>query len=98
MAYTTPAGISVLTLATMESKHLVDGGKTIVVGAKTSNLYYTRNAVRGGPSTVWSINLDTGENKQLAELPPRATVVAINADETLGAGTFIEGETNAGGA
>ena len=44
------------------------------------------------------MNLDTGENRKLVDLPRRASVVAINADETLGAGTFIEGNATAGGA
>ena len=47
---------------------------------------------------MWCVNLDTGENRKLADLPRRAGVVTINADETLGAGTFIEGDANAGGA
>jgi oligogalacturonide lyase len=98
MAYTTPEGISVLTLATLEAKHLVNGGKTIIVGSKTPTLYYTHDATDKVPATLWSVNLDTGENRQLAELPKRASVVTINADETLGAGTFIEGDANAGGA
>src|SRR5262249_46976421 len=49
-------------------------------------------------STLWKVNLDTGEIKKLADLPRRASVVTINADETLGAGTYIEGDANAGGA
>ena len=99
MAYSTTAGISVLNLATLEAKQLVAGpAKTIIVGHKTPNLYYTQPT--GDPffSTLWSVNLDTGENHKLADLPRRASVVTINADETLGAGTFIEGDANAGGA
>jgi len=72
--------------------------KTIIVATKTPNLYYTRPANGQHNSTLWRVNLDTGENHELAELPHRASVVAINADETLGAGTFIEGNANAGGA
>jgi oligogalacturonide lyase len=99
MAYSTPDGISVLNLETMEAKQLVNGpAKTIVVGHRTPNLYYTRATANPSFSTLWCVNLDTGENRKLADLPRRASVVAINADETLGAGTFIEGDANAGGA
>src|SRR5262249_16892055 len=43
MAYTTPAGISVLNLDTLEARHVVDGpAKTIIVAPKTPNLYYTK--------------------------------------------------------
>jgi oligogalacturonide lyase len=65
---------------------------------RTPNLYYTRATAKPLFSTLWCVNLDTGENRKLADLPRRASVVAINADETLGAGTFIEGDANAGGA
>jgi oligogalacturonide lyase len=99
MAYSTPGGISVLNLATLEAKQLVTGpAKTIIVGHQTPNLFYTRATDDPYFMTLWSVNLDTGENRKLAELPRRAGVVTINADETLGAGTFIEGDANAGGA
>jgi oligogalacturonide lyase len=99
MAYSTPGGISVLNLKTLEAKQLVAGPtKPILVGHKTSNLYYTRASDDPFFSTLWRVNLDTGENRKLADLPRRASVVAINADETLGAGTFIEGNASAGGA
>ena len=99
MAYSTPNGISVLNLTTLEAKQLVTGPtKTIIVGHKTPNLYYTRATDDPFFSQLWCVNLDTGENRKLADLPRRASVVTINADETLGAGTFIEGDANAGGA
>jgi oligogalacturonide lyase len=99
MAYTTPNGISVLNLETLEATQLVTGpARTIIVAHKTPNLYYTRATDKPFFSTLWCVNLDTGENRKIADLPRRASVSAINADETLGAGTFIEGDTNAGGA
>ncbi|MEI8290992.1 MAG: oligogalacturonate lyase family protein [Verrucomicrobiota bacterium] len=99
MAYTTPGGISVLNLSTLETKLVVKGSnKTISVGHRTPNLYYTRTVGDRYYSTLWCVNLETGESKKIADLPRRATVATINADETLGAGTFIEGDANAGGA
>ena len=99
MVYTTPNGISLLNLETLEAKQLVAGpAKTIIVAHKTPNLYYSRATKDPLLSELWCVNLDTGENRKLADLPRRASVVAINADETLGAGTFIEGDANAGGA
>ena len=99
MAYTTPNGISVLNLETLEAKQLVTGpAKTIIVAHATPNLYYTRAADKPQFSQLWCVNLDTGENRKLADLPRRASVVTINADETLGAGTFIEGDASVGGA
>jgi len=99
MAYTTPAGISVLNLTTLEAKQVVAGpAKAIVVGHRTPNLYYTKPTADRFLSTLWCTNLDTGETRKLADLPRRAGVATINADETLAAGTFIEGDANAGGA
>jgi oligogalacturonide lyase len=99
MAYTTPRGISVLNLQTLQSSSVVTNkAHTIIVGHKSSNLYYTRDTDDRFLHTLWCVNLDTGENRKLADLPRRASVSAINADETLGAGTYIEGDANAGGA
>jgi oligogalacturonide lyase len=99
MAYTTPNGISVLNLETLEAKQLVAGpARPIVVASKTASLYYTRATTNRYFSQLWCVNLDTGENRKLADLPRRAGVSTINADETLGAGTFIEGDANANGA
>ncbi|HSY19706.1 MAG TPA: oligogalacturonate lyase family protein [Candidatus Acidoferrales bacterium] len=99
MAYTTPNGISVLNLETLEAKQLVIGkARPIVVAHKSANLYYTRAGTNRLYSTLWCVNLDTGADRKLADLPRRASVSAINADETLGAGTFIEGDADAGGA
>jgi oligogalacturonide lyase len=99
MAYTTPAGIAVLNLATLESTQVVTGRvRTIIVAHKSANLYYTRQTDDPFFQTLWCVNLDTGENRKLADLPRRASVSAINADETLGAGAYIEGDASAGGA
>ncbi len=99
MAYTTPKGISVLNLATLEAKPLVTGRThTIVVARRTPNLYYTQTSDNPQFSSLWRVNLETDEKVKLADLPRRAGISAINADETLGGGTFIEGEASVGGA
>jgi len=99
MVYTTPKGISVLNLATLEARSVVTGSvRPIEVGRKTPTLYYSKWSEDHTQSVLWATNLDTGETRKLADLPPRASVVTINADETLGAGTFIEGDATANGA
>ncbi|HEX3731132.1 MAG TPA: hypothetical protein VHV47_15075, partial [Opitutaceae bacterium] len=99
MAYTTSdGGIRVLDLKTFATRQVVAGKvRAIVVGSKTNTIYYSKTG-DDGASTLWAANLDTGEAHQLAPLPPRASVITINADETLGAGTYIEGEASANGA
>ena len=97
MCYTTPEGISVLDLATHQARSIVKGRvRAISVGHKTPTIYFTKHD--GAIASVWAANIDTGETRKLADLPTRASVSTINADETLAAGTFIEGDANAGGA
>ena len=86
MIYTTPEGISVLDLATHASKPVVKGHvRVIVAGRKTPTVYYAKG------DTVWSADIDTGATRQIAKLPPRGSVTTVNADETLLAGTYVEG-------
>jgi oligogalacturonide lyase len=99
MAYNTPEGIAVLDLVTLQAKAVVKGpARAIAVGQRTPTLYFTRPGPDPLPASLWCTHLDTGETRKLADLPPRASLVTINADETLAAGTFIEGDANAGGA
>ena len=87
MIYTTPNGISVLDLKTYAAKPVVDGHvRVIVAGRKTQNVYYVKEG------TVFSTDVDSLVTRQIAKLPPRGSVATVNADETLVAGTYIEGE------
>jgi oligogalacturonide lyase len=87
MVYTTPEGISALDLATHAAKPVVTGKvRVIVTGRKTPNVYYARD------NAVYSTNVDTGATREIAKLPPRGSVATVNADETLMAGTYIEGD------
>ena len=98
LVYTTREGISVLALATMQSRQVVAGPvRAIIVGRKTPTIFYSK--ATGDPlfSTLWCANVDTGETRKLADLPRRGSVTTINADETLAAGTYIEGDASAGG-
>src|SRR5258708_963151 len=87
MVYTTPEGISVLNLETREAKVVVTGRVRIVVtGHKTQNVYYIRDGA------VYGTDVDTLATKMIAKLPPRASIATVNADETLLAGTYVEGD------
>jgi oligogalacturonide lyase len=87
LIYTTPEGISVLDLATHAARSVVKGQvRVIVAGRKTQNVYYIRDG------QACSTDVDTGATRVIAKLPPRASVVTVNADETLLAGTYVEGE------
>ena len=98
MIYVTRDGISALDLTTFKTKQVVEGMiKAIAVGQKTPCVFYTKikDPALKPPaqiSTLYAANLDTGEIRKLADLPSRSKVFSINADETLAAGTYIEGE------
>ena len=69
------------------------GVHTIVVGRKTNSVFYSKMDQATNLSTIYKANVDTGEVTKLATMPPRASVATINADETLGVGTYDENET-----
>jgi oligogalacturonide lyase len=87
MIYTTGSGISVLDLATRATKQVASGRlRVIVVGRTSPAVYYTKEGA------AWSTHLDTGETRMLGKLPPRGSLATLNADDTLLAGTYIEGD------
>lgn len=87
LVYTTPDGISVLDLETSAARQVVAGRVRLIdAGRQTPRVFYLRDGA------AWWTNVDTGESKKIADLPPRGSISTVNADETLLAGTYIEGE------
>lgn len=87
LVYTTPDGISVLDLETRAARQVVQGRVRLIdAGRKTPRVFYIRDGA------AWWTNVDTGESKLIAKLPPRGGISTVNADETLLAGTYIEGD------
>jgi oligogalacturonide lyase len=87
MVFTTPNGISVLDLKTYAPRPVVQGRvRAIVAGRKTQQVYYMKEGA------VWATDVDSGATRRIAQLPRRGSVVTVNADETLLAGTYIEGD------
>jgi len=64
---------------------------------KTPTIYFSKKEDDRHQS-LWAANIDTGDVRKIADLLPRASVATINADETLGAGTYIEGDASTEGA
>src|SRR6266480_3154351 len=84
---TTPTGLSTINLKTRVIDKVVEGRvNVIVVGRKTGQVYYVKNR-----TTVYATDLKTHATREIAKLPPRASVSNINADETLIAGSITEG-------
>lgn len=99
MVYTTTDGsLMVLKVGTWEARPLANEiARAIAVGRKTPTIYFSKREDDYHQS-LWSANIDTAEVRKIADLPRRASVTTINADETLGAGAFIEGDATAPGA
>ena len=70
------------------------GIRAIVVGRKTNSVFFTKFDPDTKLGTVYKADMYTGAVTKLATLPPRASVATINADETLGAGTYDENEAS----
>jgi oligogalacturonide lyase len=86
LVYTTPDGISVLDLASRQSRQVVHGRVRLIdAGRKSERVYYLRE------SAVYSTDTDSLETRKIAILPRRGSISTVNADETLLAGTYIEG-------
>jgi oligogalacturonide lyase len=112
MVYNSPSGIMVLDLATMKSTLLVAnpplpadappaarfgrGARAIVVGHKTNSVFFTRTDPATHTSAIYKANTNTGEVRKLIDLPGRLSIASVNADETLGAGTYNEADVPGG--
>ena len=88
MIYTSPLGIHDLNLTTMQSTLLVGGGTGVpIIAPKTRRVFYENFA----DGRYYVIDIDTKLITQLPLLPARGHLTTVNADETLLAGTFLEG-------
>jgi oligogalacturonide lyase len=104
MVYNSPDGIRVVDLATMKTKLIVPnppapsdgpgrrfgGPHAIVVGHKTNSVFFTQADPTTHINAIYKANTNTGEVRKLTDLPARIGVSSINADETLGVGTYEE--------
>ncbi|MCC6366463.1 MAG: oligogalacturonate lyase [Bryobacterales bacterium] len=87
LVYTTPDGISVLDLASRQSRQVVHGRVRLIdAGRKSERVYYLRE------DAAYSTDTDSLETKKIATLPRRGSISTVSADETLLAGTYIEGD------
>ncbi len=86
---TTPTGLSAINLKTRAIEKIVDRGVlVIIVGRKTGQVYYTKSVRTNNSLTVsvYATDVNTKATREIAKLPPGASVSAVNADETLLAG------------
>ncbi len=86
---------SAATSDTGPAARMRSGLHTIVVGHKTNSVFFTRLDPVAKANRIYKADLYTGAVTQLAAVPPHASVASINADETLGVGTYDENEADA---
>ncbi|HEX9198033.1 MAG TPA: oligogalacturonate lyase family protein [Acidobacteriaceae bacterium] len=63
----------------------------LVVGHKTNSVFFTKTD-EVGVTAVYKSDTNTGAIRKLVDLPAKRNIVSVNADETLVAGTYIEGD------
>ncbi|MEZ2346178.1 oligogalacturonate lyase family protein [Terriglobus sp. RCC_193] len=106
MVYTAPDGVHALELTTRKTRLLVANPprngtgpstnyRTIVVGHKTNSVFLSRFDAEAKGTILFKADLESGQLTRLAALPARGSVASINADETLGVGTYDETEQGA---
>jgi len=64
----------------------------LVAGNKTNSVFYTQRDPATQTTAVYKADTNTGAIRKLTDLPPKISIVSVNADETLAAGTYIEGD------
>ena len=68
------------------------GVRSIVVGHKTNSIFFTKMDPTTRVNAVYKADTNTGQVRKLIDLPPRVGIASVNADETLGAGTYNESD------
>jgi len=90
MIFSTREGLSTINLETRRIEPIVKGrvGK-VIVGRKSRQVFYMID------DTVYATDLDSRVTRPIAKRPElrRASGFAVNADETLLAGSYVEGDT-----
>jgi oligogalacturonide lyase len=72
------------------------GARTIVVGHKTNSIFFTKMDPATRVNSVYKADTNTGEVRKLIDLPSRVSISSVNADETLGVGTYNEADCPGG--
>jgi oligogalacturonide lyase len=67
-----------------------------VVGHKTNSVFFTRMDPETRSNAVYKADTNTGAIRKLIDLPARVSISSVNADETLGAGTYNEADVPGG--
>lgn len=93
LVVTTEHGISTIDLATRKIAEVAKGDVRIMVtGRKSGNVYYTRQDEKDSKARwIYATHMETHKTRKIAKIP-RGSLVAVNADETLLLGSWVNGE------
>ncbi len=109
MIYTAPDGIHVMDMTSRQTKLLVPNPPrpadakgpmfpgmvhALVAGHKTNSVFFTKTDPATSVTSVYKADTNTGAIRKLVDLPAKRMIVSVNADETLAAGTYIEGDAS----
>lgn len=89
LLFSTSTGLSTINLQTKKIEEVVQGRvNQVVVGRKSRRVFYNRGGV------IFSTHLDTRETREITKMPAASrpgSGLAVNADETLLAGSVVDG-------
>jgi hypothetical protein len=90
---TTKDGLATINLVTRTITPIAKGNvRVMVTGRKSGNVYYTRPDEKDSQARwVYATHMDTLKTRKIAKIP-RGTLTAVNADETLLLGSWVDGE------
>jgi oligogalacturonide lyase len=85
---TVNGGIYALDMTTYKSRKLVaDPTSSLIVGKTAPTVYFMKQ----GDTGLYAVDVDSALVRKIAELPANTTISTLNANETLIAGSYIEG-------
>src|SRR5271170_2654653 len=64
----------------------------LVAGNKTNSVFFTQFDPATHAAAVYKADTNTGAIRKLTDLPAKISIVSVNADETLAAGTYLESD------
>jgi oligogalacturonide lyase len=90
LVFTSPSGIDTVDLQSRAIVQLAPGhAHLLMVGRKTGRVYFVKG------QSVFTVDPDMKAVSEVAQVPANGSVITVNADETLLAGTITEPDTNA---
>ena len=91
LVYYAPDGIYDYNFKTRQNESVVAGTNIwgVIVSRNSRRVYYVRRD--GHELTAYSTHLDTHETREIGRVPGGGSILAVNADDTLLAGSFVEG-------